>query len=289
MNIRGIVGLWVLMIFCLFASAQNFQENLDAANTEFRKGNFKEAVELFNSLLASESGDSLQMAYAHGYLGVCLEETGDKKGAISNYKKSISFGIDEYQIYDRAIKLSKAEKNDEVYELALVNGIKTFPETEQEFSKKLAYHYFNNQRYDDLLKVTDVLLSLDISNAIYHYFKGAALQSTGQLEAAEGSYEMALALNPDHLNSNLQYGMILFNKGSHIYESEKKKYESLAKPTRLDYTNYNKAIVKGNEYYKRAEVYLVKYYQNKPNTQVKKALFNLYTRLGDKSKAALYK
>ena len=70
---------------------------------------------------------------------------------------------------------------------------------------------------------------------------------------------------------------------------KKKEYESIAKPDRVDYHNYDTGIEKGRVLYRQALPHLIKAYESGTYPDLKPIIFNAYIRLEQKEKAEPYR
>ncbi len=272
-----------------FSQAQDIETRLDEIKSSMIDNNFETSLKQCEALLESGVSDTTQLALLYGYTGLSNEVLGNKMEAISYYQKAVELQFPQLDIYDKLIALSKKEKLDSIYEFALLEKLKAFPEYNQEITKSLAYLYVNTKQYEKLLSSTNQLLEWYPENVNYLYFKGIALENLTQVEEAKKFYKETLKFDAGHVGANMSLGMILYKEGSEIFASEKKKYESKAKPDRVDYLNYNKGIEAGKNIYKEALPCLLKAYESGSYPALKQVLFNTYVRLEQKDKAEAYR
>lgn len=265
--------------------AQDIDSKLDDIKTDMINSNFETSLTECKALLELNISDTTQLASLYSFAGLSSEVLGLKTEAIRYYQKAVELKIPQLDVYDKLINLSKKEKNDSIYEFALLEKLKAFPEYNQEIAKSLAYHYVNTQQYEKLFSTTGELLTWYPDEIKYLYFKAIALQNLNQAEEAKSYYNKVLELEPDHPGSNMSLGIILYNDGGEIFTQEKKKYESIAKPDRVDYAVYNRGLEKGKNLYQQAEPYLLNAYKSGSYPSLKRVLFNLYVRLEEKEKA----
>jgi tetratricopeptide (TPR) repeat protein len=282
-----LVNLMVILIYT--TQAQDFDQKLNDAKMAMMDRNYSSGLEICESLIASQTGDSTQLSSAYAYAGMACEALKRTPDAINYYQKAVAMKIPQLDIYEKLISLSKKEKNNEVYEFALNAKAAEFPEDYQDIAKSLANHYANTQQYEKLLSKTDELLNWEPDNINYLFFKAVALQQTGKADESKEYYKKVLALDPNHPGANMSIGLMLFNEGTAIFDKRKKEYESIAKPDRVDYYNYEKGIEKGKEIYREALPYLLKAYESGSYPNLKAALFRSYSLLEEKQKADLYK
>lgn len=283
--------LSTLSVFLIWSAvkAQDIDSKLNEIKFSLMNGNYEEGLKASKSIIESNAGDSTQLAFVYSYAGISSEATGKTEDAISYYKKAVRFEVPQLDIYDKLISLSKKEKNDSVYEFALLEKAKSFPDFDDSVTKSLATHYANSGQYKKLLKISNKLLESYPNETRYLFYKGVALQNSDQIEEAKVYYNKILELDPDHSGANMGIGMMLYNDGSEIFKSRKKEYESKVNPDRVDYSVYNKGIEAGKKLYREALPYLLKAYESGSYPGLKQVLFNTYARLEQSEKAKAYK
>ena len=279
------------LICCFWATvnAQDVNEKIDNIKSTLINGNYAEGLKQCEEVLKSGISDTMQLAMVYGYAGLSSEALKHKTEAIYYYKKAVALQMPQLDVYDKLINLSKKEKNDSGYEYALLEKLKVFPEYSDEVKKSLAYLYINTKQYENLLDITNELLTLHPKEVNYLYFKGVALQNLNKPEEAKVFYTETLNLDPEHSGANMSLGLILYNNGSEIFLKKKKEYESIAKPDRVDYHNYDVGIEKGRVLYRQALPHLIKAYESGSYPDLKPIIFNAYIRLEQKEKAEPYR
>lgn len=269
--------------------AQDFDDMLTDAKLAMMDGKYEEGLKICKELIAAENADSAQIAEACASAGMASEALKDRPGALTYYAKAVEYQVPQLDIYDKLISLSKSEKNDSIYEIALMEKSKAFPDYNEDITKSLANLYAKQQQYDKLLNYSDKLLEWYPSETKYLYFKAVSLQNLNRFDEAKEYYSKILELDPDHPGANMSIGLALYNQGSEIFSARKKEYEAIAKPDRVDYSNYNKGIEAGKKLYREAAPYLIKAYESGSYPSLKRVLFNLYLLLEEKEKAEPYR
>lgn len=286
---RILVSVSLLFFVWSAVNAQDDNSKIDDIKSVLINGDYKVALSECKALIKSGVNDTTQLATVYGYAGLSSEALGHKTEAINYYKKAVELQMPQLDVYDKLINLTKKEKNDSIYEFALLEKNKAFPEYNQEVTKSLAYLYINSGQFKKLLNCTNDLLDWFPENENYNYFNGVALENLNNTEEAKQYYEKALKLNPDHSGANMSLGLILYNEGSEIFANRKKEYESKSKPDRVDYLTYNRGIEKGKVIYRKALPHLLKAYESGSYPGLKQVLFNTYARLEEKEKKEAYR
>lgn len=278
----------VLLIWSAI-KAQDFDSILSDIKVTMMNGNYEEGLITCKNLIESNTLDTTQLAFIYSYAGISSEALGKKEDAIDYYKKAVQYEVPQLDIYDKLISLSKKEKNDSVYEFALLEKMKAFPDIDETITESLANHYANTSQYEKLLNTVNKLLESYPDKIGYLFFKGAALQNLDQIDEAKVYYNKVLELDPNHSGANMGIGMMLYSDGSEIFAYRKKEYESKTKPSRVDYSVYTKGIEEGKTIYRKALPYLLKAYESGSYPGLKQILYNTYTRLEQSERAKAYK
>lgn len=289
MNSKFFLLTTLLTIAFVSIKAQDFDAKLNDAKIAMMEGNYEKGLSICEDLIALGTDDSVKMSLSYGYAGMGCEALGRQPDAVNYYYKAVSFQVPQLDIYTKLISLSKKEKNDTIYEFALLEKAKAFPDYQQSVTKSLAYHYVNTQQYEELLRVTDELLTWHPSNIKYLFFKGIALQQLDKIDEAKEYFKVVLDLDFNHPGANMSLGIMLFNSGREIFDFRKKEYEALAKPDRVDYSVYNKGIEKGKKLFRQALPYLLKAHESGSYPSIKRVLFNTYVLLEEKENAEHYR
>lgn len=286
---KTLLSATCFLLAYLTVHAQDFDSKLNDAKFAMMEGNFELGLSECRSLIESGEGDSLQLSMAYGYAGISSEALGKKTEAIGYYYKAVQLQIPQLDVYDKLISLSRKESNDSVYESSLLEKSKAFPEYYKDITSDLAYHYFDTKQYEKLLEKTNELLSWHPDNLHYLFFKGIAFQNLDRTAEAKSIYNEILGMNPEHSGANMSLGMYLFEEGNRIFVLEKKEYEAIANPDRVDYHNYNKGIEEGKILFRKGLPYLLKAYEDETYSGLKPILFRMYILLEEKEKAEKYR
>ena len=284
-----------LIIACLVfltiitAHSQDFDEKLMDAKLAIMEGNYESGLNICNELIATKNDDSTHLAEAFATAGLACEGLKHTTDALNYYSKAVELNIPQLDIYDKLIGLSKNEKNDSIYEFALIEKLKAFPIFEESITKNLNNHYAKIKDYEKLLTTSNKLISWYPSTTRYLFYKALALQNVGQIEESRTYYQKVLELEPEHPGANMSIGLMLYNKGREIFSQEKKEYEAIAKPDRVDYAVYNRGREKGKVFFREASPYLIKAYESGSYPDLKRVLFNLYVLSEEKEKAEPYR
>lgn len=284
---KGILILAVMLMSNLL-SAQNFDSMLNKANSKFFDENYQAALNDYQALIDSGIGDTIQRSWTFGYVGVCLQELGKIEEAKNNYRIAMDMGTPGPSFYSKLLAIYKSEKDFNGQEYVLLAKKKNMPHEYRKAVKSLAYLYFNSQKYEKLSLVCNELVEWYSDNSKYHYFKAISHQKLKEIEKAKVEYSKAIELKPDDVNSNMNLGMILFLKANSDYDSVVKNYEAITKPSDDDYQQCKRKLALVRNKMHEAEPFLLVAYKAKPNENLKNALFNLYRKCSEHTKAKAY-
>jgi tetratricopeptide (TPR) repeat protein len=179
-------------------------------------------------------------------------------------------------------------KNDE-YEWALKEKQKAFPDFKTPINQSLANLYLKTKQYENLLEVTSELTEAFPENPAYYNYEGVACQNLGKTDQAKAAFKKVLELDPDHTFANMSLGMIYYKEGSEKFDKLREDYEKKNNPNWDEYIKYHNSLDEPEALYRKALPYLLKAYKDKTYAQLKDVLAVIYTRLGEKEKAAQYK
>ena len=267
---------------CVFSQDKVFNE----ANSLLLNDEFDQALKMYQSIMNNQTLDNTQKTWCHAYMATCYEGLNDIDKAIVEYECAVKGHIEDQMFYDRLIELSKKQKKWDVlrnaYEIKKVKFPKQTPAINIQISALLSkmksykenLKFLQNHSFDDSIK--------------YCYYLGESYIKLKQFQEAEKVLLKGYSMKNDHVNINQLLAMFYFKMGNSIIDKEKKKYESIAKPTRNDYAIYRNKSQKGKDILIKSEKYLLFLHSQKPNQQLSQMLNILYTRIGQKEKAQKY-
>ncbi len=269
--------------------AQENDDELKDIKSMFLDGKYDEAINESKAIIDSEVSDSIKLSLAYSYAGLSSQKLNKNADAISYLKSAITYRVPRLDIYEILIGLASQENDDENYEFGLQQQLMAFPDFKPEIKQKLASHYLKTDQYNQLLTTCDELVEMFPEDVKFQYYKGLAFVKLKKISDAEEAFKKALEIDGNHLGANINLGMILYKKASSSYKSQKDKYEAIKNPDRIDYDKYRKSLDISKGLYRQSLPYLLKAYELSKKNSLKGALFNIYTRLEERDKAALYK
>lgn len=286
-----VILLQLLGVFFVL-NGVNAQENdmdLQKVKSMFLDGKYDEAIDESKAIINSETKDSIKLSVAYSYAGLSSQKLNKNADAIGYFKNAIIYRVPRLDIYEIMIGLASQENDNENYEFGLLEQLKAFPDFAPEINQKLAAHYLKTNQYHNLITTSDALIEMFPEEAKFYYYQGLAYQNLDKIPEAEDAFEKALQVDEDHLGANVNLGLILYKKANASYKSQKASYESISKPDRLDYDKYRKALDESKGIFRASLPYLLKAYKISSDNNLKGAIYNVYTRLEEREKAALYK
>jgi len=291
MSLRKIIfqlGILSLVLSGNSILAQDFFDRKAKADFAYINSNYDEALELYRSIMNFPGVDSANVALVYANAGICCENLQKNTEAIAYYKEAVRFNVPQLMIYDKLISMAKDAKDNSIYEFALLRKKSAFDEFEIEVNQKLVYLYYNTKQYQQLLEISNFLLEWYPDYSKYHLYNAVARQNLNDIDGAEKEYEKAIEFDPADAGANMGKGLILFNKAEKIYDNCKSRYETIAKPDRIDYSNYRKCLEGPKAIYSECLPYLLKAYENKSYSSLKDFIKKTYLRLEEKENADKY-
>lgn len=284
---KNLLSLTFLM-FVLTMQAQTFDEYNKAADAAFSEGNMALALENYSKaveLITEAEGHSRTYAYA----GICAKEMGQTEQAKAYMLASVERGIEEPMIFNMLGEIAKKEKDYDTQILAYKAGVERSPVDHIKYQLKLCPVYKKKKDYDSMLACATDVLSLDPTNTKGLSYKGSALQGKKDMTGAAAAYTELYAVDSSNINANLFLGNYNYQVGKNKLASARKKYDKIAKPTRVQWSEHNKyntSIL--NSYYADAIPYLKYVYDTNGNENIKTILSNIHTKMGNPEEAKKY-
>lgn len=283
--------LILLFAFTLafYSQAQNLDEYQKKGENIMNNGDYAGALEEFKAAIALDTlteGNGILYSYA----GICAMQLDLNEEAITNFKVAINRGFADERLYEWLGIICVKEKDYACQEEVYLKAIAEFPDLKHDFQKKLCNTYYYSKQYEKLLPLAKEVISVDSSNIKVKQFNAAALYRLKKTDEALVAYEELVELDPKNKNANLFLGNYYYQYGKAKLDKATKKYEAIASPSRVDYHDYTKKnTVIIDEYYSKALPYLLTAYEIKPAENIKKMLFAIYTKKGEKETAEKYK
>ncbi len=288
--VKKLVLLCSFVWLCLVGYAQNLEELIDNCKKIIVEKQFAQVIEESQILLNRSDLDSSQIALVSTFAGVASKEIGKHQDALNYFKKSIDYKISQFDIYEMFISIASDLGDNENYEFGLKKEVITFPFQKEVNDAKLINLYVKSKQYEKLASFSYELIdsgSTDKSNL--YYYAAYANQSLNNIADAEKDYLESLNADPENMKSNLGLGMYYYKKAGNVYKSLKAEYNNLKNPSRLDYDHYRKSLESSKSIYRKSLGYIMKVYNENPSDNLKVVIYNTYIRLGEKTKAEVYK
>lgn len=286
---KNIIVLILAFTLAVYAQAQTLDDYQKKGENIMNNGDYASAYEEFKAAIALDTlteGNGILYSYA----GICAMQLDINQEAITHFKAAINRGFADERLYEWLGIICTKEKDYGCQEETYLKAISEFPDLKHDFQRKLCNTYYYSKQYEKLLPVAQEVLSVDSTNIKVKQFSAAALYRLKKTDEALLAYEELIKLDPENQNANLFLGNYFYQVGKAKLDKEAKKYETIATPSRVDYhdlTKKNTAIIE--EYYSKALPFLLTAYNSKPSENVKKMLFAIYTKKGDKETAEQYK
>ena len=267
----------------------DFYTYIKKANLALNDSKYVEAFANFEDAFKLQLPDSAVVAWNAGLAGICAQELQNNEKATEYFLMAIQHKTSDLDIYNRLLIIAENTKNNEAKEKVLITGKKNFPELASKYNNKLLYLYYNSQQYDKTIEIAEEILNKKPNKENTKYIKSVALYKTDKSDLAIDELNSILSVNPENENANSLLGIIYYQKATDKFDRFTDNYNKLKKPSRVDYSNYNKNIIKCKPDYEKALPYLLKAYEKKKDNAVRVAIFNSYIRLEQKNNAEKYR
>jgi len=270
-----------------FLRAQNADVLKSDAIMQESQMQFLAAAELYQQAAEAYEADGKADAFSYFKAGQNYSKAKDYATAIDQLNKARANNYAEADLYLSYGDAHAGLKQFTEAEEELLKGKDLFPDRTDEFTKKLGYLFFNSGQYDKAVDYLGTAIAQEPNNYTYHYLLGSSYERLKKYKEATLELEKVLAINPKHKNSTKKLGLIYFKQNDYLYNKEKKRYESMKNPTRVDYHNSTKKLEEIAKGFEKCIPYLEKAYEMSPKD---KAIINClsvaYRRMKMDEKAA---
>lgn len=285
---RTLLTIIAILVHALI-TGQTVEDKARLAAKEMSNDNYTEALELFKEaldLVPDETSHAITFAYA----GMCAQEAGELEIAKSYFIQAINRGMVETMVYDALAKIAKEEKDYETQIMAYKSGAESLPEEKEKYLIKLCGVYKKQKDAKNLLLTANTILQSDKENLKALEYKGTGQQYNKEMSAAKKTFEELYSLDSSSINANIFLGNYYYQVGKKKLDASRKEYDKIVKTTRVQWHEENERNKATMTTYFRPSIKHLEYVHNqKPNSNIKKMLFVMYTKLGENEKASPYK
>lgn len=109
-------------------------------------------------------------------------------------------------------------------------------------------NYYEQGDYPEVIELAAAALEKYPQHSGFRYFKGQALEQLGETEKAKATYQEAIVLNPQQVESHLALARLYFNLGKYIYAALAFSDAVALKPN-----NREARFMQGHSYYQAQE------------------------------------
>lgn len=286
---RNLLSTLFLLVLLPILSAQSVEDLKRLGSEKMASGLYTEALDYFKQAIILIDDEPLHSTI-YGYAGVCAKELNDISSAKAYFICSIERGIAEPQIFDLLGDISRREKDYATQIMAYNIGVERSPGDKQKYQLKLCSVFKKQKDTEQLLSMSETILSYKPQCLKALEYKGTALQYQKKMKEAEIVFKQLYTLDNKNLNANIFLGNYNYQVGRSKLVSSRKKYDKIPKPTRVQWHEQNeksKAIME--KHYRSGIMHLEHVYAHKPQSSIKKMLYTMHSKMGEKEKAALYK
>lgn len=173
-------------------------------------------------------------------------------------------------------------KDQDKARLYYLKAVEVNAESKVEAYKKLTALLYNGKKFEESVKYADEVLLVDSAEVNVLYFKTLSHEQLNQLDQAIETCQRLLGVKPDHAKGVEKMGLLYARKVDVEYDKEKKRYESMKAPSRIDFYNTTKKLESISQGYKKAIPYLEQAQAKNPaNETINNVLSQIRKRLSN--------
>lgn len=261
--------LFFILIISQFSIINGQQADITKSNAIIKEGmgEFGNAAELFRKAIQLYKDKNIIDTLCVFKAGYCSVKAKKYNESIPFLKECINMNYNNYKIY---IYLSTAYINTKQTAKAietLEKGKKIYLNKGNTFDKQLALCYYDAKKYKKASEIFSVLVNKNKSDYNLKYKYALSLEKEKKYLLAANQMQDILKQNPDDIKVIKKIGVLYFKETDLKYQKEKKKYEAIKNPSRVDYSNSLKNLNKISQGFNKAIPYLEKALKNNPNNK----------------------
>lgn len=174
----------------LVIAPESAELNTICGQSSINKEEYNEALEFFNTAIASDSS----LAVAYYYRGIAKANLGDLESSLADYKKAQELDANNPEYYESSV-LVRTKMDDYGGIITDYNKIIALDPTNTEAFYQRGYFKLNLDDYAGAIEDFDNALKLDDKLGKAHYYKGLTNAKWNKLEDAAVSFEKAAGLD----------------------------------------------------------------------------------------------
>lgn len=209
---------------------------------------------------------------------LAADKAGETKVAMDDFVYLTTVGFGGSKMFSILVNMY-LDRQDTVSALdALTKGQAKYPEDGTLITQALNI-YLSSGRDQEAYAKNEQAIAASPANPVLYYIKGNLADKMGRKEEAIAAYKKAIELKPDYFDANYNLGAMFFNDGAEMANQANKIPTSKM-------AEYDAAKKKFDAKFQEALPYLEKAHKLNPDdVGTMQSLRQLYTRLGDLSKA----
>ncbi len=251
------------------------------------QGNYEKAAVTYEKATEAYKSENVLDTLSVYKTGQLYARSKQYPKAIPFLKQCIELNYQEHGVYIALSDAYSGLKQKNEAETVLEEGISKFPAAKSDFIKKLGYLYFNSGKYDKAVTTLKSALEVEPNNETFLYLYGSSFDKLKKYDESAQAFEKVLEINPNNKKAITKLGLVYFKRTDAKYKKEKKRYESMKSPSRVDYHNYTQKVASISKEFSKAVPLLEKAHQLSPsNKAIITCLSITYKRLKMKEKEA---
>lgn len=275
-----VVGSVFLVITLFTITAQDIAVMKSDAIMEEGLQNYEKAAKLYEDAALGYEKDGVIDTTCWYRAGVCNLKLKNDQKALDIFTKlelkNVKTGELMYSMGDAYYGLKKFVKAESYF----LKAIELDDAMAFDANKKLVLVSYNSRKFDKAVDYSSNVLAIDSTDVYTLYLRMLALEMNKNIDEAVIAGEKLLSLKPNHKNGTKKLGLLYAKQVDIKYDNEKKRYDAIKTPSRVDFSNTNKKLKAISKGYSKAIPLLEKALANKPNDEmVMKVLDNAKSRM----------
>lgn len=274
--------IFIVMLCSVYGISYAQDADLMKSNAILFEGKkqFKEAAENYEAAYKAYEKNGIVDTLCVFKAGQNFVRSDQFENSLNYINRSIEINYNDPRTFLLLAEAYEGLSRVEEAEVSLQNGMEKYPDSKSEYIKALSYLYFNSNQFDKAVSSLKNAVEEEPTNVTYRYLYASSFEKLKDYKSATSQFEQLLLIDPNHKQSIRKLGFIYFKQTDYQYKNEKKRYEAISKPTRVDYHNSTTKLNSIKKGYEKALPFLEKSYAiNQKDKTIQNCLSVCYKRL----------
>ncbi|PZX18621.1 tetratricopeptide repeat protein [Breznakibacter xylanolyticus] len=271
---KRFISFGLLACFVVLAHGQNADVQKSEAIMLETSRDYAGAAALYEAAAMGYEAQSVHDTLCLLRAGICYMRVKNYQKASDFFSKMETLNMASSELYlsmgENYAGLKKCDLSKDYF----LKAIDLDASSKAAIAKKMATSMFNCGKYEDALLAADQVLADNPQDEHVMFIKVMAYEQLARYDDALAAGEALLAINPGHDRCIEKMGVLHCKKTDVAYDKEKKRYESMKNPTRVDFAVANRNLAAISQGYKNGIPYLEKVLMKNPNNAAVKAVLD---------------